>query len=60
VRVVINGRVKFLPIMILSDGPDGAWVSGLPDRVNVITVGQQFVSDGQRVDSVTDKGGRSS
>lgn len=60
VRVVVDGRVKFLPITIVADGPDGAWVSGLPDRVNVITVGQQFVSDGQRVESVMDKGGRSS
>ena len=60
VRVVVDGRVKFLPITILSDGPDGAWVSGLPDRINVITVGQQFVSDGQRVESVTEKSGKSS
>jgi multidrug efflux system membrane fusion protein len=60
VRAVVDGRVKFLPITILSDGPDGAWVSGLPDRINVITVGQQFVSDGQRVDSVTEKNGKSS
>jgi len=60
VRAVVDGRVKFLPITILSDGPDGAWVSGLPDRINVITVGQQFVSDGQRVDSVAEKNGKSS
>src|SRR5579872_285298 len=60
VRVVINGRVKFLPITIVSDGPDGAWVTGLPDNVDVITVGQQFVSDGQRVNAVMDKSGKSS
>lgn len=60
VRVVVNGRVKFLPVTIISDGPDGAWITGLPDNINVITVGQQFVSDGQRVDTVTDKSGRSS
>jgi multidrug efflux system membrane fusion protein len=60
VRVVVAGRVKFIPITILSDGPDGAWVSGLPDRINVITVGQQFVSDGQRVESVAEKSGKSS
>jgi multidrug efflux system membrane fusion protein len=60
VRVVINGRVKFLPITIVSDGPDGAWVTGLPDNVDVITVGQQFVSDGQHVKAVSDKNGKSS
>ena len=60
VRVVINGRVKFLPISIVSDGPDGAWVTGLPDNIDVITVGQQFVSEGQRVKAVSDKNGKSS
>ena len=49
-----------MPVSVISDGPDGIWVTGLPDRVNVITVGQEFVSDGQRVDSVADKDGKSS
>ena len=60
VRAVVDGIVHFIPITVISDGPDGMWVSGLPDLVNVITVGQQFVSDGERVDSVADKGGKSS
>jgi multidrug efflux system membrane fusion protein len=49
VRVVQNGIVHFMPIKIVSDGPDGMWVSGLPNSVTVITVGQQFVSEGARV-----------
>jgi multidrug efflux system membrane fusion protein len=60
VRVVIDHRVKFIPVTVLSDGPDGAWVAGLPDRVAVITVGQEFVNDGQKVDAVAAKGGAAS
>lgn len=58
VRAVVNGVVKFFPVTIVSDGPDGTWVAGLPDHVSVITVGQQFVNNGQHVDSVTEKGGQ--
>jgi len=52
VRIVENNLVRFLPIQIVSDGPDGMWVSGLPDHVTVITVGQQFVANGARVQPV--------
>lgn len=60
VRVVADNIVRFIPVAIISDGPDGSWVSGLPDKVNVITVGQEFVSDGQRVEPVAEKNGKSS
>ncbi len=60
VRVVQNGTVAFIPVRVLSDDPDGSWVTGLPDRVNVITVGQEFVSDGQRVVPVFEKNGKAS
>jgi multidrug efflux system membrane fusion protein len=49
VRVVSHGIVHFMPVQIVSDDPDGMWVSGLPDHVTVITVGQQFVNEGARV-----------
>jgi multidrug efflux system membrane fusion protein len=57
VRAVVNGIVEFMPINIVSDGPDGMWVSGLPGHVNVITVGQEFVSSGQHVIAVPEKSG---
>ncbi len=60
VRAVVDKIVRFMPVSVVSDGPDGMWVGGLPDRISVITVGQQFVSDGQRVDAVADRGGKSS
>ncbi len=60
VRTVANGVVHFLPVHIISDGPDGMWVAGLPDHVNVITVGQQFVTNGEHVKTVSDKAGTAS
>jgi hypothetical protein len=30
------------------------WIAGLPDRTAVITVGQQFVSEGERVKATVD------
>jgi multidrug efflux system membrane fusion protein len=52
VRTVEDGIVHFKPINIVSDGPDGMWVSGLSDGTTVITVGQEFVSEGSRVKTV--------
>jgi multidrug efflux system membrane fusion protein len=45
-----DNRVVFHPVTIVEDAVDGAWVTGLPGVVRLITVGQEFVSAGQRVD----------
>ena len=42
-------RVLFYEIDVVREDPDGLWVSGLPETVTLITVGQEFVSPGQRV-----------
>lgn len=55
VRTVENGVVHFKPVQIVSDGPDGMWVTGIADGAVVITVGQEFVSEGSRVKSVMSK-----
>jgi multidrug efflux system membrane fusion protein len=47
--VQTDGRVAFSPVAVLEETPQGAWVSGLSGAVNVITVGQSFVADGQKV-----------
>jgi multidrug efflux system membrane fusion protein len=52
VRTVVNGIVHFRPVQIVSDGPDGMWVTGVPEGTVVITVGQEFVSEGSRVKPV--------
>lgn len=51
VSTVVDGTVKFLTVTIASDTREGVWVLGLPASVDVITVGQEYVSDGQAVDA---------
>ncbi len=41
--------VRFHPVRIIGDGPDGVWLTGLPDRVTLITVGHEFITEGQSV-----------
>ncbi|HEY5047882.1 MAG TPA: efflux RND transporter periplasmic adaptor subunit [Rhizomicrobium sp.] len=49
VRAVENGIVHFHPVQIVSDNPDGMWVSGIDSGLSVITVGQSFVNEGEHV-----------
>jgi multidrug efflux system membrane fusion protein len=44
--------VEFHPVSIVGDGAEGVWLTGLPGRVRLITVGQEFVKPGQRVQPV--------
>ena len=47
--VLADGRVAFAPVSVLEETSQGMWISGLKGPVNVITVGQSFVADGQKV-----------
>lgn len=49
-------RVRFVRVTIIGDGPDGVWVVGLPRTVTIITVGQEYVTEGQQVNIVVDQG----
>ncbi|MEM8631042.1 MAG: efflux RND transporter periplasmic adaptor subunit [Pseudomonadota bacterium] len=46
VRVAVDGITRFMPVSILRDTPNGIWLGGLPEKVDVIVVGQEFVRDG--------------
>jgi multidrug efflux system membrane fusion protein len=48
-HVLADGRAAFSPVTVLEETPEGLWVSGLSGTVNIITVGQSFVADGQKV-----------
>jgi multidrug efflux system membrane fusion protein len=37
---------RFMPVGIMRDTIDGIWVTGLPETVDVIVVGQEYVTDG--------------
>ena len=53
VKVVdADQTVRFLPVQIIEQSADGLWLLGLPEEVTLITVGQEFVRDGQRVRAV--------
>ncbi len=58
VRTVTKDNVtKFLPVKVLGGETDGVWVGGLPETITVIVVGQDYVSDGERVEPVFDTAG---
>lgn len=44
-----NNRVIFYPIDILRTETQGIWVGGLPNKIQLITLGQGFVAAGQEV-----------
>lgn len=53
VRTVEDGdTVRFRPVTILSATDAGVWVAGLPQTIDLITVGQDYVTDGQKVEAV--------
>jgi multidrug efflux system membrane fusion protein len=51
VRAVKDGVVEFYPVTILSDSRQGVWVAGLPPTLDVITMGQEYVVPGQKVNA---------
>jgi multidrug efflux system membrane fusion protein len=46
VRSVVDGIVRFMPVRLIRDTATGVWLGGLPEVSDVITVGQEFVTDG--------------
>lgn len=51
VQTVKSGTVAFHSIEILGDTREGMWVTGLPPFVDVIVLGQEYVTEGQKVDA---------
>ena len=50
VRTVGEGNVvQFMPVTLLRDTAEGVWVADLPETVDIITIGQEFVVDGVQV-----------
>lgn len=48
-HVLADNRVAFAPVKIIDEAPRGMWISGLRGPVRLITVGQSYVSEGQKV-----------
>ncbi|GHG71258.1 secretion protein HlyD [Alishewanella longhuensis] len=49
VYAVVAEKVVFYPVTLLSADNNQAWVSGLPEQVELITLGAGFVEPGQQV-----------
>lgn len=50
IRIVDSGNiVRFVPIRLIEETAEGVWVTGLPKVARIITVGQDFVSEGKPV-----------
>ena len=47
--VTTDDLIRFQPVSIIGDDRDSIWVAGIEGRVRVVTVGQEFVVDGQQV-----------
>lgn len=44
-----ENRVRLVLVELISDSESGVWVSGLPESVTLITLGQQYASEGEQV-----------
>jgi len=47
--VTPDNIVQFLPVNYLRDTVDGVWLTDMPSQVDIIVVGQEFVTDGVTV-----------
>ncbi|HEY6994573.1 MAG TPA: efflux RND transporter periplasmic adaptor subunit, partial [Xanthobacteraceae bacterium] len=47
-----GGVVAFAPVRVVEDEQTFMWVAGIPDGARVIVQGQDFVREGQKVDTV--------
>lgn len=47
-----QNMVRFHPVDMVSATPDAIWLTGLPDEIRIITVGGEYVAEGQVVEPV--------
>lgn len=51
-------RVQFAAIRIIDETPEGTWVTGLPETVRLISLGQDYLAEGVKVKPVAQGGAR--
>lgn len=42
-------KVRFFPVKLVDDKADGIWITGLPGEIEIISVGQEYVREGELV-----------
>lgn len=55
-HVTADGVVAFSAITVIDDTNGSIWVTGLPERVIAVSLGQEYVSEGARVVAVQESG----
>jgi multidrug efflux system membrane fusion protein len=48
-HILPDNSVAFTPVTVIEETPKGIWVTGLHGPVRIITVGQSYVAEGQKV-----------
>lgn len=48
--------VSFAPVHVIDETPQGAWVTGLPERILLIAMGQDYLNDGVKIIPVQAEG----
>ncbi|HHL42450.1 MAG TPA: efflux RND transporter periplasmic adaptor subunit [Hellea balneolensis] len=54
--VDFENRVHFVPVTTIDENESGIWVKGLPDEIDLIVKGQDYVDEGTIVDPEIDDG----
>lgn len=49
-----DDTTQFMPVQVIAQETDGMWVAGLPSSVPIVTLGQDYVKDGEKVEPVKD------
>lgn len=45
-----QNTIAFVPVEIIGSDDDGVWLTGLPEKADIVTVGQDYVLPGQKVE----------
>ncbi|MEX1236549.1 MAG: efflux RND transporter periplasmic adaptor subunit [Roseovarius sp.] len=51
VRHIVDARAEFAPVELIRDTAEGVWVSNLPQAVDIIVIGQEYVIAGVPVEA---------
>lgn len=57
-HVMADDTVHFAAVRVIDEAPEGAWVTGLPDKVTLVAMGQDYLADGVKVKPVPQGGAR--
>jgi multidrug efflux system membrane fusion protein len=57
-HILADNTVQFTSVRVIDETPEGAWVAGLPERVTLVAIGQDYLAEGVKVRPVMQGGAR--